>query len=160
MLPGSVTSFSLLTLADLAAAHFSWGRWERLIERRGVEIDRAAGTAHPDFPEIIYPLDYGFVPGTHARADGEPVDCFRGSAPALGLVGGIATHDHRREQRELNLLYGTTPPEVYCAHGFLAFAPRLLESALALRQPMPALWEHTRSEQQFPPSASTGNRPA
>ena len=132
---------SLLTLADVAAAHFPWRRWERLIEACGLEIDRPAGASHPDFPEITYPLDYGFVPGTHARADGEPVDCFRGSQEALGLVGLLATHNHRQGKRELKLLYGTPPAEVYCAHGFLGFAPRLLESALALRQPMPALWK-------------------
>ena len=142
-----MAAFSLLVLADVAADHFPWTRWEHLIEVRGVEIDRAAGTAHPDFPEIIYPLDYGFVPGTCARADDEPVDCFCGSCEALGLVGLIATCDHRREQRELNLLYGTTPAEAYCAHGFLGFAPRLLESALALRQPMPTLWQQARVAQ-------------
>ena len=69
------------------------------------------------------------------------MDCFRGSAPErLGLVGLIVTKDHRQDKREFNLLYGTTPAEVYCAHGFLGFAPRLLESAVALRQSMPQLW--------------------
>ena len=138
----------LLTLADLTAARFPWARWERLIERRGgVTVERPAGTAHPDLPEVVYPLDYGSVPQTHARPDGEPVDAFRGSAPErLGLVGLLVTADHRREKRELNLLYGTTPAEVYCAHGFLGFAPRLLESAVALRRPMRRLWKRVRAD--------------
>ena len=134
----------LLVLAGLAEAHFDWAGWERLIVRRGVQIDRPAGQAHPDFPRVIYPLDYGFVPETRA-SDGEPVDCFRGSAERLGLVGLIVTKDHRQEKREFNLLYGTPPPEVYCAHGFLNFAPRLLEGALVLRQPMHVLWEEARA---------------
>ena len=130
----------LLTLADLAEADFDWTGWERLIRQRGVEIDRPAGKAHPDFPQIIYPLDYGFVPGSVAT-DGEPVDCFRGSAERLGLVGLVITEDYRQDKRECNLLYGTTPAEIYCAHGFLNFAPRLLKGVLALRQPMHVLWE-------------------
>jgi inorganic pyrophosphatase len=137
---------ALLTVADLVEAHFPWSAWERLLQRRGVEIDRSAGTAHPAFPEVIYPLDYGFIPGTRARADDEPVDCFRGSAPErLGLVGLLVTEDHRQGKREFNLLYGTTPAEVYCAHGFLGFAPRLLESAVALRHPMPHWWNALQS---------------
>lgn len=133
----------LLALADLAETHFDWAGWERLIHERGLQIDRPAGEAHPDFPEVIYPLDYGFVPDTRA-SDGEPVDCFRGSAERLGLVGLIVTKDHRQGKREFNLLYGTTPAEVYCAHGFLSFAPRLLEGAVALHQPMQALWDQMR----------------
>ena len=75
------------------------------------------------------------------------MDAFRGSAPErLGLVGLLVTADHQREKRELNLLYGTTPAEVYCAHGFLDFAPRLLESAVALRRPMRRLWKRVRAD--------------
>lgn len=135
---------SLLTLRDLAAERFRWAAWEHLIVRRGIEIDRPAETAHPDFPEIIYPLDYGYVPGTRAT-DGEPVDCFRGSAERLGLVGLILTADHRQGKREAKLLYGTPPPEAYTAHGFINFAPRLLEGLLVMRRPMRALWEKARA---------------
>ncbi|PSQ80660.1 MAG: hypothetical protein BRD46_03800 [Bacteroidetes bacterium QS_8_68_15] len=134
-------------LADVTETCFPWARWERLIVRRGgVTVERPAGTAHPDFPEVVYPLDYGFVPGTRARPDGEAVDAFRGSAPKrLGLVGLLVTHDHQQGKHEMNLLYGTTPAEVYCAHGFLGFAPSLLESAVALRRPMRRLWKQART---------------
>jgi inorganic pyrophosphatase len=68
-----------------------WRHWERLINDRGIVIDRPHGQAHPFYPDMVYPCDYGHVPGTNA-ADGEEIDVFVGAAHT-GLVGLIAlTH--------------------------------------------------------------------
>jgi inorganic pyrophosphatase len=68
-----------------------WRRWEQLINERGIVIDRPRGHAHPLYPDMIYPCDYGHVPDT-STPDGEDVDVFVGPVPA-GLVGLIAlTH--------------------------------------------------------------------
>jgi inorganic pyrophosphatase len=68
-----------------------WRDCERLIDDRGIVIDRLHGRAHPLYPNMIYPCAYGHVPGTTA-ADGEEVDVFVG-AEHTGLVGLIAlTH--------------------------------------------------------------------
>ena len=40
-----------------------------------VIIDRPLGSAHPNDPECIYPLNYGFVPGVYA-GDGEEQDVY------------------------------------------------------------------------------------
>ena len=40
-----------------------------------VLVDRPLGSAHPDWPELIYPVNYGFVPGIRA-ADGEEQDAY------------------------------------------------------------------------------------
>ena len=50
-----------------------WRRWERLIDERGIVIDRPRGHAHPLYADMIYHCDYGHVPGTTA-ADGEEID--------------------------------------------------------------------------------------
>jgi inorganic pyrophosphatase len=72
-----------------------WRRWEQLINERGIVIDRPHGHAHPLYPDMIYPCDYGHVPDTSAP-DGEDVDVFVGPVPA-GLVGLMAlTHQPRR----------------------------------------------------------------
>src|SRR5215204_6940159 len=69
-----------------------WRLWERLIDERGIVIDRPRREAHPLYPDMIYPCDYGHVPGT-AAADGEGVDVFVGSEHG-GLVGLIdLTHE-------------------------------------------------------------------
>ena len=40
-----------------------------------VEVDRPLGSRHPAHPDLVYELNYGFVPDTMA-ADGEPVDAY------------------------------------------------------------------------------------
>jgi inorganic pyrophosphatase len=41
-----------------------------------VKIDRALGSAHPDFVKNIYPVNYGFIPQTLSEADNEEIDAY------------------------------------------------------------------------------------
>lgn len=40
-----------------------------------IEIDRPLGSAHPKHPNLIYPLNYGYLPGV-IGGDGEPQDVY------------------------------------------------------------------------------------
>jgi len=40
-----------------------------------VTIDRPLGSSHPKYPQLIYKLDYGFIPNTLAP-DGEELDAY------------------------------------------------------------------------------------
>lgn len=40
-----------------------------------VKIDRPIGSSHPNHPEHIYLVNYGFVPNT-ISGDGEELDCY------------------------------------------------------------------------------------
>lgn len=40
-----------------------------------VEIDRPIGTPHPKHPEIIYPINYGYIPNVYG-GDGEELDVY------------------------------------------------------------------------------------
>ncbi|PSQ97551.1 MAG: hypothetical protein BRD55_01380 [Bacteroidetes bacterium SW_9_63_38] len=137
----SFPALDLAALRPLVRDHFPWAAWTRCIAERGVTIDRPARTAHPDCPSVIYPLDYGFLPGT-TGTDGEPVDVFVGNGDT-GLVGLILTTDYRQGDREVKLLVDCTPPEVYTAHGFINYDRTLLEGVLVLRTPMPTLWDRS-----------------
>lgn len=44
--------------------------FEDLIKQNGVTIDRPAGSVHPRFPDLVYPIDYGYVNGTKSQ-DGQ-----------------------------------------------------------------------------------------
>jgi inorganic pyrophosphatase len=130
------------SLRSLVRAHWQWEAWGRLIARAGITIDRPRHKPHPRYPEIIYPLDYGYVNGT-LGTDGDAVDVFVGTA-TTGLVGAILTTDYRQQDREAKLLFNCTPAEVYTAHGFINFDRELLEGLLVLRRPMHELWDEAR----------------
>lgn len=40
-----------------------------------IEVDRPIGTPHPKHPEIIYPINYGYIPGV-LGGDGEELDVY------------------------------------------------------------------------------------
>ncbi len=40
-----------------------------------VTVDRPLGSRHPEFPDLRYPINYGYIPGTLA-GDGEPIDAY------------------------------------------------------------------------------------
>lgn len=129
---------NLRALAPLVHDHFHWTAWADWIDAHGVTIDRPAQSAHPDYPSIVYPLDYGYVNDTVATDD-EPVDVFMGTAD-VGLVGLLLTTDHRQHDREAKLLFDCSPTEVYTVHGFVNYDRTLLEGVLVLRRPMSSLW--------------------
>lgn len=129
----------LQALRPLVHEHLRWTEWARIIEQQGITIERPRITAHPDYPSVIYPLDYGFVNETQS-SDGEPLDVFVGQA-TTGLVGAILTTDHRQRDREVKLLYDCTPAEVYTAHGFINYDRTLLKGVLVPRHPLPILWD-------------------
>ena len=55
-----------------------WEYLERLIEESTIVVDRPKGTAHPQFPEMIYPLDYGYFQDTTSM-DGGGIDIWVGT---------------------------------------------------------------------------------
>ena len=130
-------------LTELARREIDWERWEALIRKNGITIDRPHGSRHPSHPSIIYPMDYGYVNGTSAT-DGQDLDVFRGTV-RTGLTGAIISVDHRKEDREFKLLYDCSPEEIYLANGFINFDRSLMEGVLVLRKPMADLWKDIRT---------------
>ena len=125
-------------LRRLVSEQFNWAGWERLIRENGITLDRPYRTPHPAYPEIIYPINYGYVNNT-TSTDGDEVDVFVGTAQS-GLVGLLMTMDYGRGDREIKLLYNCTPEEIYLANGFINFDRRRMEGTLVLRHPMQTLW--------------------
>lgn len=64
-------------------------------------IDRPLGSTHPTYPELIYPINYGYIPGTMA-ADGEPEDAYLlgVSYPVCSFTGHIIARIHRHDDIE------------------------------------------------------------
>ena len=125
-------------MSALARETVHWHAWERIVRTQGYVIDRALGEAHPRHPDIIYPIDYGYIRGT-VSSDYEEVDIFVGSGDN-GLVGCILTTDFRRRDQEAKFIFNCTPAEIYIINGFINYDMTLMMGRLVLRRPMRELW--------------------
>lgn len=88
-----------------------WQSLEALIKQHEITIDRPRGSAHPRYPEMVYPLDYGFLEGTHS-GDGKGIDIWLGSLPERELSAIVAATDLAKQEVEIKLLLGCTDEEM------------------------------------------------
>ena len=82
------------TERDAANTTGFWDALDRLVACSAIRIDRLKGSAHPRFPDTVYPLDYGYLSGTRG-GDGGEVDVWVGTLPErahdpLSQVGAVA----------------------------------------------------------------------
>ncbi|MBA2609303.1 MAG: inorganic pyrophosphatase [Actinobacteria bacterium] len=91
---------------------------EELALASEIVIDRPKGSAHPRSPDVIYPLDYGYLAGTQA-ADGSGIDVFVGSDSSVGVNGLLLTLDSEKRESEIKVLVNCTDEEVGSAQRFL-----------------------------------------
>ncbi len=75
-----------------------------------VSIDRPLGSAHPDYPDLIYRCNYGFVPGTLA-GDGEAIDAYvlGVDCPLETFHGRCIAVIQRRDDNEHKLVVAAGP---------------------------------------------------
>lgn len=106
-----------------------WARLDGIISANRVVIDRPKGSRHPHYPEIVYPLDYGYVEHT-TGGDGREIDVWRGTAGG-GLVGIVCTVDIAKGDAEYKLLIGCRNEEV---NTVLRFHNNRLMSAIAVKR--------------------------
>ena len=87
-----------------------WAALDQLMASSRLVIDRPKGMAHPRYPDMIYPLDYGYLQDTTAM-DGGGIDVWAGSDPARGLDAVMVTVDLVKRDSEIKLLIGCTEEE-------------------------------------------------
>jgi inorganic pyrophosphatase len=88
-----------------------WQRVESLVNSSRVVVDRPAGTRHPTYPDVVYPLDYGYLDGVPG-GDGQPIDLWRGQLEDQSLVGVVCTADTLKRDGEFKLLLGCSESEI------------------------------------------------
>ena len=102
-----------------------WEEMANLTANGPIVIDRPQGKAHPRFPELIYPFDYGYVEGTLA-ADGDGIDVWVGSQEERVLTGILCTFDTVDRDAEIKLLLGCTEDDVEIIMDFIPEGMRYL----------------------------------
>lgn len=88
-----------------------WSALDELVSHSNIVIDRPKGSAHPRYPDFIYPVDYGYLKGTFSM-DGEGIDVWRGSDSSQTLTAIICTVDLVKRDSEVKLLLGCTEAEI------------------------------------------------
>jgi F420 biosynthesis protein FbiB-like protein len=147
------------THADAANDSAFWVHLESLVQACPLVIDRPKGSAHPRYPELQYPLDYGYLQGSQAM-DGGGVDAWLGTLPARSLNAVLLTVDLFKKDVEIKLLLGCTAQEEQLVLNFqnFAFAPSnrsmrawLLRRSAPVGDPL-ALLRARRSVRRFLPA--------
>jgi len=94
--------------SDLASNF--WHYLDRMVASSKPVIDRPKGSHHPRYPEVTYPVDYGYLEGT-TTVDGGGLDVWVGSLPEKSLTALVLTVDLHKHDVEVKLLLGCTEIE-------------------------------------------------
>lgn len=101
-----------------------WQACDALVDSSAITIDRPRGTPHPQGPELIYPLDYGYLVGT-TGGDGAAIDVWLGSGASKTVTAVACTVDLFKRDAELKLLLSCNEDEIAKASRFLNDMARL-----------------------------------
>lgn len=82
-----------------------------MVDASEVKIDRPKDSAHPRYPDYIYPFDYGYLEDTTA-ADGGGIDCWVGSLGGSEITGIISVIDPVKKDSEIKILLGCTEDDM------------------------------------------------
>lgn len=105
-----------------------WLDLDELVATSEVLVDRPAGQPHPDFPELIYPFDYGCLAAT-TGGDGAEIDVWIGSLTELTVTAVACTVDRYKRDAELKVFLGCSEDDLARISTFLrveAELPHLL----------------------------------
>ena len=87
-----------------------WTALDTFVAESEIVIDRAKGSAHPRYPDFIYPLDYGYLKNTTAM-DGGGIDVWRGSDVTAKIDAIMCIVDLVKRDSEIKILIGCTEKE-------------------------------------------------
>lgn len=107
-----------------------WKYLDQLVNQRELVIDRPKGSSHPRYPQVIYPLDYGYLAGTSA-SDSGGIDVWVGSTGERFPDAVLMTVDLNKRDAEIKLLLGCTEQE---KRGILDFMNRFSMRAVLVRR--------------------------
>ncbi len=88
-----------------------WRYIDEVVASHTIVIDRPKGSSHPDYPDIIYPVDYGYLEGTLAM-DGGGIDVWVGSSGLAQVDGVICTANVAKLDVEIKVLLSCTDDEM------------------------------------------------
>jgi inorganic pyrophosphatase len=95
-----------------------WDILYGFIESNDIVIDRKKGVPHPNYNNMVYPADYGFIKNTTSM-DGNGIDIFIGEEKEKLINGIVCIADCVKNDSEIKIIYGCSPDEINLILGFL-----------------------------------------
>jgi len=109
-------------------------------QRVTVTIDHPLGSRHPRRPDLVYPINYGFVPGT-VSGDGMPLDAYLlGVDEAVAQAEGVVIAVIVRSDDVEDKLVVTPAGELYTAAQMMEwvrFQERFFDSSIVVAEAHP-----------------------
>ena len=87
-----------------------WEALATLVKSSRLVIDRPKGTHHPRFPQLVYPVNYGYLENTTSM-DGHGIDVWRGIIKSQKIDAVIVAVDLSKKDSEIKILIGCTSEE-------------------------------------------------
>ncbi len=93
-----------------------WRMLDALAASSELVIDRPKGSAHPRYPDLLYPVDYGYLKDTSSM-DAAGIDLWMGTQGTT-VNAVICTVDLVKRDSEIKLLMGCSEEEVALVYEF------------------------------------------
>ncbi|MDG2070288.1 MAG: hypothetical protein P8J55_00820 [Pseudomonadales bacterium] len=94
-----------------------WKALEAMLRKSKIVIDRPKGTSHPRYPDVVYPLGYGYLDNT-VGGDGHEIDIWVGSGAADNVTGVVVTVNLEKRDAEQKLLISCGDAEMKVIEAF------------------------------------------
>jgi inorganic pyrophosphatase len=101
-----------------------WHSVAELLITNSLIVDRPKGSSHPRYPQVIYPLDYGYLENT-TSSDGSGIDVWLGSLNRVTnkeatktLTGILCTFDTLKRDAEIKLLIACSETDIRMIRDF------------------------------------------
>ena len=94
-----------------------WEYMEKLVPFTSITIDRPKGLSHPRYPDMVYPVNYGYLEGTRLP-DNSEIDVWIGSNSKKENNVFLATIDLNKMDSEIKLVIGCSDKEISLIQDF------------------------------------------
>ena len=114
-----------------------WTSLQMLVATSRIVIDRPRGSRHPRYPDVVYPVDYGYLEGTSA-GDGNGIDIFYGTSGGDAITGICCTIDALKRDAEVKVLYACTEQDISALRQLMSDGPMacvVVMNPAAIHQP-------------------------
>lgn len=89
---------------------YFWQKMDTLLLSSACKIAHEKGSAHLKYPNLIYPVDYGYLQDT-VGTDSQPIHVYKGSLKAQNVDAIVVSADILKKDCEVKLLIGCNEDE-------------------------------------------------